>query len=232
MSLDKKCLEFFSKYIKKHTGIYYPEKNYYQLESRITKMASFLEKSISETYSYFQQGPSDDHHIVFISLATNNETSFFRDKLVFDAITDTLIPKIQEELNPIELKIWCAACSAGQEPRSILMNMLENPKANQFSRFSIDCSDIDEDILKKSKSGVYSGLEVQRGLPIMLLTKYFDAHENAQDWIFKSQFNKHFNFFHFNLLSSPFPKNKYHLILCRNVLIYSLAPSETARRIF
>lgn len=216
----KHIYEFFADIIHKRTGIFYPEKNYYQLDGRFEKLATLLNyKDIEETYNAFKGGVTEDMELILLDVATNNETLFFRDKPLFDTVLKTLIPHMKKFTGiSKEIKIWCCACSSGQEPYSIVMGLLE---ANwNFSEYPIKiyATDIDEKILEKAENGVYDTIEVQRGLPIQLLTKYFV--QEGEFWKIKNDVKKHVSFGKFNLIQSSFPVSRYDILLCRNVLIY------------
>ncbi len=90
----------------------------------------------------------------------------------------------------------------------------------------IKASDIDQEVLLKCKSGIYNQAEIQRGLPIQFLTKYFDQID-LTTWSINNQIKSMLNFFHFNLLSGSYPANEYDIIFCRNVLIYQSLENKT-----
>lgn len=87
-----------------------------------------------------------------------------------------------------------------------------------LNKFKIEASDISQEALKKAKGGVYTGLEVQRGLPANLLIKYFTQVE--EEWKVSDELKNRITFKTVNLLTDTFPENQYHVIFCRNVLIY------------
>jgi chemotaxis protein methyltransferase CheR len=117
------------------------------------------------------------------------------------------------------IKIWSAASSTGQEAFSILMSLAESLDQASFSKISINGSDISTEALKKANLATYNGLDVQRGLPISLLMKYF-TQVAPETWKVNSDLTVKAQFQEFNLLTGFFPKSTYHVIFCRNVLIY------------
>ena len=105
---------------------------------------------------------------------TTNETFFFRDKVPFDHFRDSIMPEIlQARAGRKSIRIWCAAGSTGQEPYSLAMCLKEMSAALSGWRVEIIATDLSQEVLEKSKAGIYSQFEVQRGLPIQMLVKYF-----------------------------------------------------------
>ena len=104
---------------------------------------------------------------------TNNETWFFRDANCFAALTGLVIPRMMERrARERKLDIWSAACSSGQEPYSVAMAIREQFNLPGWS-FSILGTDFCTTILERARSGLYRQMEVNRGLPVTLLTRYF-----------------------------------------------------------
>lgn len=224
MQYDKNIYEAFADYIFKHTGIHYAEGNYYQLDARIEKLKKFMETDSEQDVLNAIKRPGGAEaliHQMIVDLATNNETYFYRDPAVFQSIKNELVPKWIEKMDRGEsVSIWSSASSAGQEIYSIMMNFAESkPGILQNPKLKFRATDISSQILEKAKSGTYTQLEVQRGLPILHLTKYFSQNE-AGDWQLKPEFTGKVDFSSFNLLTGFYPKNQFDMILCRNVLIY------------
>ncbi len=105
---------------------------------------------------------------------TTNESFFFRDKRPFDQFREIVLPRLLERRSTTGvIRIWSAACSTGQEPYSIAMCLREEAKKVRHTRFEIIATDISTEVLEKSKAGMYSQFEVQRGLPVQMMLKYF-----------------------------------------------------------
>lgn len=208
-----------SELIEKETGILYTESDYDRLVHRVTKLKELLKMNTDEDLlRLLQNSPGSDVQALLVSTATNNETSFFRDKKPFEILTTTIIPELQKHQPTNKMKIWSVASSTGQEPYSLAMKLRETYPVSQCD-FEIKASDIDQEVLKKCRDGIYNASEVQRGLPIAFLMKYFDQID-LQTWTVKKEIKSMINFFHFNLLSAAYPVNEYDIIFCRNVLIY------------
>lgn len=203
--------------IEKHTGIIYKEADFYRLTSRMNQMKDNFALNNEEELVEFLETSTDRSIIDYLcDVATNNETSFFRDKKPFDAIGKHVLSYFKQDLAINSVNALSLACSTGQEPVSLLITLLET---DFFSNsFHIDATDISKNALDKAISGKYSQLEVQRGLPIKLLIKYFNKQDN--DWVLKDEFKNKINYFKSNLLESTYQKDYYHIVFCRNVLIY------------
>lgn len=218
-----KLYNFFADYVKKHAGITYSEKNYFQLDTRLDSIKKYFEiSSDEELLKIFQSRISSEMHMMLIDIATNNETYFFRDPKVFQVLEKRIFPSLLK--NKKQLSIWSLACSTGQEPYSILMTWDKVPN-RQPTQLQIQASDISPRVLKKAQEGIYSQLEVQRGLPVVDLMKYFKS-EGENTWSIRSDFKKMIQFGEFNLLTSPYPKNRFDIVFIRNVLIYQEVPKR------
>ena len=225
-------LLFFAKYIEKELGIIYAEHNLFQLKRRLEDIASTMNCSVDEIYAQSQSGISGRLRQLILDTATNNETSFFRDPRVFSAIENAVLIAFSGSTNC--LKIWSAASSTGQEPLSVAMLIQEfSETQRQPLKFSILASDISERVLEKAKTATYSSLEVSRGLQPSYLRKYFQE-DGAGHWVASSQITKQIEFKKINLKESFMSLDKFHLVLCRNVLIYQNieGKKEILKRIF
>lgn len=211
--------------IEKETGIVYSEIDYDRLKFRVEKLKELLQLSTDEELvRKFQNSPGQDLQSLLISTSTNNETSFFRDRKPFDVLVSYILPELAKIKSDKSLKIWCAASSTGQEPYSIAMKIRENSNYNDYS-IQIRATDIDQEVLKKATSGLYVQSEIQRGLPIQLLMKFFTQKDQAE-WVVKDEIKSLINFAHFNLISGYYPQNEYDIVFCRNVLIYQSLESK------
>jgi chemotaxis protein methyltransferase CheR len=215
-------LSFFSKYIEKELGIIYATDNYFQLQNRLNEIGKLVgADSLDKLHVLAQDGINGQFKQLLLDIATNNETSFFRDQKVFTAIENTIIPAIAAgSVCMPKISIWSAASSSGQEALSVAMTLLEWSKKNQKSlNFEISGTDISDRILTKARNARYSQLEIQRGLPLPLMTKYFKKDE-TDSWTASADLKKHVDYRKLNL-TEPFRfTHPFEIILCRNVLIY------------
>ena len=210
---------FFAKYIESELGIIYSDNNYFQLELRLEQICKLVDcPSIEDLYQRAQSGITGAFKQLLLDTATNNETSFFRDTKVFNAIEKVVLDLLRSKKSKIQ--IWSAASSTGQESLSVSMLINElSLKIKEKISFSILATDISERVLGKAKTGIYTQLEVQRGLPITYLTKYFTKTENDQ-WKVSQKISENIEFKRQNLKEPFLMSDKFDLVLCRNVLIY------------
>ena len=154
-----------------------------------------------------------------VEAMTTNESFFFRDKVPFDNLRTTVLPALQAARRQSRtLRIWCAAAASGQEPYSLAMALSEMD--GRFAGWQIDvvATDISNSILEKARQGLYSHFEVQRGLPIQLLIKYFS--QDGEMWQITPTIRAMVKYRQLNLLSDFSGLGPFDLIFCRNVLIY------------
>lgn len=209
--------DFFAKLIYQKTGNVFKEDDYYRLEGRLNDlMIKYDFKSIEELINFFTSRATAVDYDNLINIATNNETLFFRDVKPFNALKDEIVEDVLSKRDVKMLRIWSAASSTGQEAYSIAMTISDNfPNL----AFSIDATDISKAAVNKAQSGVYSKLELQRGLPSEYKDKFFD-NVDATNWKVKSHIQSKVNFIQLNLLTDNIPVDKYDIVFCRNVIIY------------
>jgi chemotaxis protein methyltransferase CheR len=149
----------------------------------------------------------------------NNETCFYRDQANFALLTGPVLDSIREKRRSTRrLRIWSAACSTGQEPYSLAMYFAENPEKWAGWNIQIQATDVSSSVLTQARKARYSQFEIQRGLPVMLMLKYFE--QEGTDWQLKDPIRKAVNFAPHNLLESARTMGVFDLILCRNMLMY------------
>lgn len=196
-----------------------PDKSYL-LDSRLTPIAKEHGFESLEQMSVALRGIPDTKLVKSIVEAmTTNETSFFRDLRPFHIFENSVLPYIKESRQSRRhLRIWCAAASSGQEPYSLAMILKEKEAMFPGWRFEIVATDISDDILETAQNGIYSQFEVQRGLPIQYLMKYFTQH--GDKWHINDDIKRMITYKNFNLLAPMMSLGQFDIIFCRNVLIY------------
>ena len=154
-----------------------------------------------------------------VEALTTNETSFFRDVHPFEALRTQLVPELlKKRATEKTLNLWCAASSSGQEPYTIAMVLKDGFPELATWRVRFLATDISQEMLRRSREGVYSQLEVNRGLPAKYLVKYFD--KRGADWQIKKELRDSIEFSELNL-ARPFPAMPLlDIVFIRNVLIY------------
>lgn len=221
-------LKFFAEFIESELGIVYAEHNYFQLQNRLDEIRRELGLTSVEGLHQLavQQGFNGRLRRLLLDTATNNETSFFRDSRVFNAIESEVLPGLAGAGQGRQVSIWSAASSSGQECLSLVMLILEwFRRGGQRFEFQVQASDISERIMAKAKAATYSELEIQRGLSPELRERYFTRTAGGL-WAANQDLRARIEYYPLNL-TEPFPKRQpFHLVLCRNVLIYQKVDSK------
>jgi chemotaxis protein methyltransferase CheR len=224
MDLRKDQLKFFADYIERELGIIYTDSNYFQLQHRLEDITEQIGlHSTEELWAKASQGINGPLKDLLLDLATNNETSFFRDQAVFMGLQNYLIPDLFKNKPQLkELQIWSAACSSGQETYSIAMSVESARQHNpSLPDYRIVGTDFSRRMIEKSKGRSYSQLETQRGLTDDLLSRFFTESKETKNWTLNSTIpSDKFRFEQLNLLSRWSFKTVFQIIFCRNVLIY------------
>lgn len=206
--------------LKEKSGLMLTQDKSYLLDSRLTPIAKKWGYADIDVMTNVIRGmPPKELITDIIEAMTTNETSFYRDSRPFDTFRDTVLAYFKA--NPRmtkKLRIWCAAASSGQEPYSLAMLLKEESVKMPGWTFEIVATDISLDILNLAKEGLYTQFEVQRGLPITLLMKYFT--QKGDKWQINQDIRNMVQYRYFNLLDSMAGLGQFDVIFCRNVLIY------------
>ena len=161
--------EYLRRLLKERSGLDLSADKQYLVESRLVPLAR--KEGLPGIGELVQRmkGSADALVVEVVEAMTTNETFFFRDKIPFDHLKEAVLPAlIQARAARRSIRIWCAASSTGQEPYSIAMIVKDMPALSGW-RTEIVATDLSQAVLEKSKSGVFSQFEVQRGLPIQML---------------------------------------------------------------
>ncbi len=157
-----------------------------------------------------------------VDALVNSETSFFRDAPVFDLALEAIAHVEAEGRRP---RLWSAGCSTGQEPLSFAMLFAERTAGAPLPP-EIVATDVSETALARARAGRYTQFEVQRGLPIRRLMRWFE--QVRDDWVAAPELTRTIHYRRLNLVADAPPPGRFDLVLCRNVLLY-LAPDMKAR---
>ena len=189
----------------------------YLVESRLTSLIRKTEFSaIGDLVSALRKKHDPELASRVVDAMTTNETSFFRDSHPFDTLCKDVLPGIARSHSET-IRIWSAACSTGQEPYTIAMAISEQcPEL--LPRISILGTDISAEVVAKAQSGTYNRLEVNRGLPMRYLTKYFV--QQGMSWSVKPVLKERVTFEKMNLIGDWGRLPQMDIIFMRNVLIY------------
>jgi len=211
--------EYLRKLLKERSGLDLSSDKQYLVESRLVPLAHrYGHSGISELVARMKGG-GEALIADVVEAMTTNETFFFRDKIPFDHLRETVLPALlQSRAARRSIRIWSAASSTGQEPYSIAMVLKEQAQLLAGWRVEIVATDLSLEVLEKSKSGIYSQFEVQRGLPIQLLVKYFT--QTGELWQLNADIRAMVQHRQLNLLQDFSHLGSFDIIFCRNVLIY------------
>jgi chemotaxis protein methyltransferase CheR len=211
--------EYLRKLLKDNSGLDLSADKQYLIESRLLPLSRKCGVAgISELVLKMKSGSAAIITQV-VEAMTTNETFFFRDKVPFDHFRDAIMPEIlQARAGRRSIRIWCAAGSTGQEPYSLAMCLKEMSAATSGWRIEILATDLSQEVLEKSKAGIYSQFEVQRGLPIQMLVKYFK--QTGELWQVNPDIRAMVQHRQLNLLHDFSQLGTFDVIFCRNVLIY------------
>ena len=211
--------EYLQKLLKDRSGLILSADKRYLVESRLIPLARRAGVAgISELVQKMKSG-AEPLVVSVVEAMTTNETFFFRDKVPFEHFSQTIMPTLLEARKVRRsLRVWCAACSTGQEPYSLAMMLKEMGPTLAGWRVEIVATDLSHEVLEKSKAGIFSQFEVQRGLPIQMLVKYFTQVNEL--WQISAEIRSMVQFRQLNLLQDFSHLGMFDVIFCRNVLIY------------
>lgn len=224
---------FLIRFLKERSGLVISEDKRYLVDSRLGPVARKAGiGTLGELVTRLMRGTDAALAQTVIEAMTTNESFFFRDGTPFTQFTDVILPQLTPARAARKrLRIWCAACSTGQEPYSLAM--LLDERAAQFPgwTFEIVATDLSSEVLERAKAGLFTQFEVQRGLPIKLLLKHFT--QEGDQWRIAKKLRDAVQFRTLNLLRDFGPLGTFDVVFCRNVLIYfdEATKSEVLRRI-
>jgi chemotaxis protein methyltransferase CheR len=212
--------DFIRKILKARSGLVLAAEKHYLVESRLMPIARKHALFNLTGLVAKLKGPDAEALIVeVVEAMTTNESFFFRDKLPFEQFRETVLPALKAAREGSRrIRIWCAAASTGQEPYSLAISLKEMGKELKGWRVEILATDISNEVLEKAKAGIYTQFEVQRGLPALMLIKYFS--QTGEMWQIAPEIRGMVKFAPLNLLDDFSHLGHFDLVFCRNVLIY------------
>lgn len=218
--LNANDFAYIAQLVKDEAGITLDKGKEYLVTSRVDPMAKSLGYAdIAALVSHLKQSGDTVRRRQVVESLTTHETSFFRDHEPFEALRKTVLPEILEkQKDKRELTIWCGAASSGQEPYSLCMLLREHFSELSNWKITFIATDISRPILERCRGGEYCQIEINRGLPIRFLTKYFD--KVGTNWVIKQEIRSMVKFTEMNLLKPFIGVPLCDLVFLRNVLIY------------
>ncbi len=217
---------FLSGLIKQRSGIALTSDKTYLLESRLLPLARKRNIDSLDKLATEIRATHDEALLTEITEAmTTNESSFFRDQKPFDQFSKVLLPQcLARNAATRKIRIWSAASSSGQEAYSLAILCAEQSVKLAGWTIEIIGTDLSNEMVARARSGIYNQFEVQRGLPITQLIKYFKQVEGG--WQINEQLRQMVQFRQGNLLQNFGLSGTFDIVFCRNVLIYFDIPTK------
>ncbi len=220
-SISQKEFQLLSEYIEIHYGIHLKEEKQSLLAGRLQNILLQMGfQSFTEYYNYLVADKSGKAGSLLVDKVTTNHTYFMRETNHFYYFRDIVLPFLMRTVKDKDLRIWCAACSSGEEAYTLAMIVDEvfgNDKLWWDTK--ILATDISESVLEKARKGIYHN-EQTAPLPMQWRSRYFKKYDNESS-VITDRLKNEVLFRKLNLMEQVFPfKKKIQVIFCRNVMIY------------
>ena len=222
-----------SEFIHRNYGIKMPNEKRTMLEGRLMKrLRSNQIKGFAEYCDYvFSAEGMEKELIHMINVVSTNKTDFFREPTHFEFLYDTVLPEYHQRNKGEPIKIWSSASSSGEEPYTIGMVISEFARENGSPvPYHIFGTDISSDILERAQMGIYKDERIS-DVPLAYKKRYFMGNKDPQKKLVRvvPEIRKNTSFMRINLMDSVYPiQEQFHVIFCRNVLIYFDRPTQEA----
>jgi chemotaxis protein methyltransferase CheR len=227
MTVAVEQFEYVRQLVHRRTAILLADDKQYLVDSRLTPIARDLGHGDTNTMISHLRSCRDlalEQRV--LEAMTTNETLWFRDRQPFEALRAHVLPDVTRRNGPTrQLRVWSAACSSGQELYSVAMMLDEAfPELHNGWRVELMGTDFCGEMVAKAREGLYSTLEVNRGLPAALMVRYFDR--EGANWRVKTAIRARVRFEKMNLVEPWPPMPTFDLVFLRNVLIYFDIPTK------
>ncbi|HET6532061.1 MAG TPA: protein-glutamate O-methyltransferase CheR [Actinoplanes sp.] len=229
MSLSHGDFAFVSQLVRRETSIVLAPGKEYLVEARLVPVARQTgAASVTDFLADLQRRPNPAYQQKIVDALTTNETSWFRDREPFTALSDVVLPDLIPSRGATrKLRLWSAASSSGQEAYSLAITLQEDLPPGWS--YEILGSDISTEMIKRAQQGEYSQVEVNRGLPASQLVQYFER--AGAHWRVTPSLRRNVTFKLMNLTAPLPPMPPFDVIFLRNVLIYfDVATKKTVLR--
>lgn len=219
--------EFFSALLLKRTGLSIGLAKQYLADTRLVSVAKRHKLANADAVVMALRRTHDPHLLRdALNAMMTHESSFFRDLRPFEDFRKLLLPLLLERRSDSRrLRIWCTAASTGQEPYSVAM--IAREEARRLAGWTVEIvgTDIAAGALDYARNGLYTHFEVQRGMPVQYLVKYFT--KEGSSWRIAKELRSAVTYCEFNLLDDPAALGTFDVVFCRNVLIYFDAETKS-----
>ncbi len=215
--MSEKQFKKFSDYIHEVAGIFLKEHKVTLLSNRIRRRLRELKiYNYDEYFEYLKSNSSELIH--FLEVITTNESYFWRTVQNFECYKYFILPEIVNRYKNMNIRIWSAGCSTGEEPYNIAIESIEAMKSLGFYQFEVIATDISNKVIEIAKMGCYSGRKIEK-IPKLILNRYFRQNpEDPSIYCIRNDIKAKVFFKVENLFSSTI--RNVHVIFCRNVMIY------------
>lgn len=206
-------------FMRARCGVVFDDTQAYLLEARLEPVAR--EHGYPSVASFVWSATSNDAQPLvrasLIDAMTTHETRFFRDAPFWDTLAERLLDDVASRAEG-GLRVWCAACSTGQEPYTLLM-VLHDRRPEFLSRTRIVATDVAVPTIRRAQAGVFALHEVNRGLDAAALRRHFDATDRGAFRV-RPHLTTNVDWRVQNLVMDEPPGGPFDVVLLRNVLIY------------
>jgi chemotaxis protein methyltransferase CheR len=218
--------DYLRQLLRQRSGLVLSAEKQYLAESRLLPVArKHGLGGLTELVTKLRSATALPLAVDVVEAMTTNESFFFRDKVPFEHFRLTIMPALMAaRAREKRIRIWCAACATGQEPYSLAMSLKSLGAALAGWKVDILATDLSNEVLARAKAGIYNQFEVQRGLPIHNLVKFFS--QVGETWQIAPEIRAMVQFRPLNLLNDFSPLGHFDLVFCRNVLIYFDQPTK------
>jgi len=229
VELTPKEFNQIREYLKENYGISMGDEKRMLVFSRLR--STLNQKGFTNFGDYFEYLIKDrtgEAAVVFINKLTTNHTFFMREAEHFEYLEKKALPWVEENFaGQKDLRLWCAACSSGEEAYTLQMIVQDYFAGKPGWNLEILATDISERVLQQASHGIYSN-DSLRVMPANWLKSYFRKYDD-DNMIVTDEIKRHITFRKFNLneVNMPF-KKKFQIIFCRNVMIYFDNPTREA----
>ncbi|ANB03549.1 protein-glutamate O-methyltransferase CheR [Ectothiorhodospira sp. BSL-9] len=219
--IEPQDYEDFKIFLERSCGLVLGDNKHYLVTSRLSRlMKEFSVSSVSELLKLLKRGGRSGLRERVIEAMTTNETYWFRDVFPFEILKNQIYPELAKKSPSSTVRIWCAACSSGQEPYSISMTTSEYLQSRPGSLRDVQVlgTDISGAVLREAKEASYDSLAVARGLSLDRRNRFFI--QKGDRWEVKPDIKARVSYREFNLLDNYSTMGRFDIVFCRNVLIY------------
>jgi chemotaxis protein methyltransferase CheR len=218
--------DFLQRLLRERSGLVLSSEKGYLLESRLLPIVRRLDLGdLGGLVARLRSGGAEALIVEVVEAMTTNESFFFRDQVPFENFSKTVMQALlAARARERRIRIWCAAAATGQEPYSLAICLKEMAARLDGWRIDIVATDLSLDVLEKAAAGVYTQFEVQRGLPVKFLIRYFG--QNGDTWRVLPEVRALVTYRPFNLLHDFAELGRFDVVFCRNVLIYFDQPTK------